>query len=110
MHELRNSALAIVSTVAIGAFSLSIPSAQADEEPAAPCATQQAQVDRAAAKLEALTAKFAAHPSKKVKKAKKAQVQRVTRATARLDACVARTTVDTGDDGDDTTPETPDAD
>ncbi|HET7067910.1 MAG TPA: hypothetical protein VFQ01_12215 [Nocardioides sp.] len=55
----------------------------------APCATQQTQLDRATAKLDTLTAKFAAHPTKKNLKAKKAQVQRVNHATARLDKCLA---------------------
>jgi hypothetical protein len=104
MNKLRNTAVAMVSTVALGAFALAVPTAQADDSSAVPCADQQAQADRASAKLTALTAKFAAHPTKKVKKAKKAQVQRVARATARLDACVAGTWVP------DDTDETPDAD
>ncbi|MCA1981794.1 hypothetical protein [Nocardioides nematodiphilus] len=83
-----------------------------------PCAIQQAQVDKAQAKLDALTAKFAAakktvkedkrdltHGSatgqekkalaaakeKKahIAKAKKAQVQRLAHATARLQKCLA---------------------
>ena len=48
--------------------------------------------DYALAKLAALTAKYAAHPVKKIHKAKKAQVQRVAHATARLDTCLAAQT------------------
>lgn len=58
----------------------------------APCATQQVHVDKAGAKLADLTAKFAAHPTKKNLKAKKAQVQRVARATNRLEKCLAAET------------------
>jgi hypothetical protein len=105
MNILRKTAVAIVSIVALGSVALAVVPAQADET-GVPCADQQAQVDRASAKLTALTAKFAAHPTKKAKKAKKAQVQRVTRATARLDACVAAGGVVDPDD----TPETPDVD
>jgi hypothetical protein len=106
MSSLRNTAVSIVSTVALGAFALSfVPSAQADETATEPCATQQAQVDKATAKLDALTAKFAAHPTKKVKKAKKAQVQRVAKATARLEACVAGLIPETSETPETETPE-----
>jgi hypothetical protein len=89
MNRFRTTAVAFVSTVALGSFvAVGAPSAYAAKSDV-PCATQQAHVDKATAKLDALTAKFAAHPTKKVKKAKKAQVQRVARATARLDACLA---------------------
>jgi hypothetical protein len=90
MNPLRTAAVGVVSAFALGAFTLtSIPAANADDTASAPCATQQAKVDKATAKLASLTEKFAAHPTKKVKKAKKAQVQRVAHATARLDACMA---------------------
>jgi hypothetical protein len=90
MNPLRNAVVGVVSTLALGTFALTaVPAAYADGTAPEPCATQQAQVDRATAKLASLTEKFAAHPTKKVKKAKKAQVQRVAHATARLDACMA---------------------
>ena len=111
MKSLRSTAVAIVSTVALGAFALSfVPSAQADETVPEPCATQQAQVDRASAKLEALTAKFAAHPTKKAKKAKKAQVQRVAKASARLDGCMAGVTPEDPETPEAPETETPDVD
>jgi L-asparaginase II len=93
MTPLRKSAFAVVSSVAFGTLALSpVSAAHADETSSVPCANQQMQVDKANAKLTALTAKFAAHPTTKNLKAKKAQVQRVTRATTRLEACVAGTT------------------
>ena len=49
MNKLRNTAVAVVSTVALGAFALSVPTAQADDAAAAPCADQQAPTDRAEA-------------------------------------------------------------
>lgn len=86
-------ALPIASAFAFGALALtSVAPAVADDTTTEPCATQQAQLDRANAKLAALTEKFAAHPTKKVKKAKKAQVQRVAHAQARLDKCLAADT------------------
>ncbi|MGC4109552.1 MAG: hypothetical protein QM747_03815 [Nocardioides sp.] len=85
---MRKTAVAIVSTVALGSFVASaVPAAYADKP--APCSKQQTQVDKATAKLAELTAKFAAHPTTKNHKAKKAQVQRVAHATARLDKCLA---------------------
>jgi hypothetical protein len=90
MNRLRTTAVAFVSTVALGSLAAGgVPTAFADDASDAPCATQQAHVDKATAKLAALTAKYAAHPTKKVKKAKKAQAQRVAHATARLDTCLA---------------------
>jgi hypothetical protein len=85
----RAITLPIVSILAVGV--LSAAPAVADEAPAPtdPCATQQAQYDRAVAKWEDLQAKFQKHPSKKVKKAKKAQAKRVEHAQARLDDCRA---------------------
>lgn len=88
MTRIRTTAVAFVSTLALGSLAATAaPSAFADEPE--PCATQQAHVDKATAKWEALQAKFAAHPTKKVKKAKKAQAQRVAHATAKLDKCLA---------------------
>ncbi|MFN8136141.1 MAG: hypothetical protein U0R79_00995 [Propionicimonas sp.] len=90
MNRLRSTAAAFVTATALGSLGLAaVPTASADAPAEVPCATQQAHVDRATAKLQALTAKFAAHPSKKNQKAKKAQVQRVARATARLEKCLA---------------------
>ncbi len=90
MKSLRKAAVAIASTVVFGTVALSaVPTAFADDATDAPCATQQAHVDKATAKLAALTAKYAAHPAKHNQKAKKAQVQRVAHATSRLDTCLA---------------------
>lgn len=90
MNRFRTTAVAFVAATAVGSFGMAAaPTALAAPPSDTPCATKQAQVDRATAKLEALTVKFAAHPSKKIKKAKKAQVQRVARATARLEKCLA---------------------
>jgi hypothetical protein len=89
MNKLRMSAVAVVSTVALGGIAAPFATANAAAPEREPCAQQQAQVDRATAKLEALTAKFEAHPTKKNVKAKKAQVQRVAHAQARLDKCTA---------------------
>lgn len=87
MTRLRITAVAFVSTLALGSVSATaVPTAFADD---VPCTTQQAHVDKATAKLAALTAKYAAHATKKNQKAKKAQVQRVAHATARLDTCLA---------------------
>ncbi len=91
MNRFRTTAVTLVSTVALGSFAAAtVPSAYAAQP--APCATQQAQVDRATAKLADLTAKFAAHPTQKNGKAKKAQVQRLAHATARLNTCLAAQT------------------
>ena len=93
MNRIRTSAVAFVATLALGsAVSVAAPAAFADAPSHAPCATQQAQLDKATAKLAALTAKFAAHPTVKNHKAKKAQVKRVAHATARLDKCLAAQT------------------
>lgn len=88
MSRFRTTAVAFVSTLALGSLAVTAAPEAFAARPA-PCATQQAHVDRATAKLEALTAKFAAHPTTKNLKAKKAQVQRVNRATTRLDNCLA---------------------
>jgi len=90
MNRFRTSAVALVSTLALGSFAAATaPAAFANHADSAPCATQQAHVDRATAKLAALTEKFAAHPTMKNQKAKKAQVKRLAHATARLDKCLA---------------------
>ena len=92
MSPVRKSVVAIVSSIAFGTLALSsVSTAHADETDSVPCANQQMQVDKANAKLTALIAKFAEHPTPKNLKAKKAQVQRVERATARLEACVTGT-------------------
>ncbi|MGA8248242.1 MAG: hypothetical protein WB797_15160 [Nocardioides sp.] len=89
MIRFRTTAVALVSTVALGSFAAAtVPTAFAGGKPA-PCATQQAQVDKATAKLDALAAKFAAHPTKKNKRAEKAQVQRLEHAANRLAECLA---------------------
>jgi hypothetical protein len=103
MSSLRSTAVAVVSTIAFAIVALSIaPGAHADDDTSSvPCATQQAQLDNASAKLTALAAKFAAHPSKHNQKAKKAQVQRVAHATARLDACLTGAIEEPTDSDDD---------
>ena len=58
------------------------------QKPAA-CSTGKAHVDKATAKLDALAAHFAAHPTKKNKRAEKAQAQRVAHAANRLANCLA---------------------
>jgi hypothetical protein len=90
MQRFRTTVVVFASTLALGSFAVTgVSTAYADHSSDAPCATQQAHVDKASAKLAALQAKYAAHPTKKVKKAKKAQAQRVAHATARLDKCLA---------------------
>jgi hypothetical protein len=90
MNRFRTTAAVFVSTLALGSFALAAaPTAFADGPSGAPCASQQARSDRAAAKLADLTVKFAAHPTQKNLKAKKAQVKRVAHATTRLDTCLA---------------------
>jgi hypothetical protein len=86
--KLRTTAVALVSTLALGSFAAATVPAAFAAKPA-DCATQQAHVDKATAKLADVTAKFAAHPTQKNLKAKKAQVQRLAHATARLDSCLA---------------------
>lgn len=87
MNRIHKTAVAVVSTLAFSLGAAAAPAAVAAKPE--PCATQQHQVDRATAKLETLTARFAAHPTQKNHKAKKAQVQRVNRATVRLEKCLA---------------------
>jgi hypothetical protein len=91
MSLFRTTSVAFASTIAVAAIATGpLPAANAghssDDNS---CAKQQTQLDRATAKLDALSEKFAAHHTTKNKKAKKAQVQRVAHAQARLDACMA---------------------
>ena len=88
MQQLRKSTVALAVTLALGGLGLGVSGAQADDTETLPCAAQQAKVDKATAKLAALTAKLAEKPTKGTAKAKKAQVQRLAHATARLDACL----------------------
>ena len=89
MNRLRATAVAVVSTVALGSLAgANVPTAFAGERPA-PCSQQQAHVDKATAKLDALAAVFAAHPTKKSKRAEKAQAQRLAHAANRLANCLA---------------------
>ena len=93
MNRFRITVVALVSTVALGsAAAVTVPSAFAHGKPA-PCSMQQAQVDKATAKLDALAAHFAAHPTKKNKRQEKAQAQRVAHAANRLAKCLAATPV-----------------
>ena len=90
MNRIRTTSVAFAATLVVGSFAAAgSPAAFADHSASAPCAMQQAHVARATAKLAALTATFAAHPTQKNLKAKKAQVKRVSHATARLDTCLA---------------------
>jgi hypothetical protein len=89
MNRFRTTAVAFAATLAVGSFVSAAPAAFAHPTHDVTCASQQAHLDKATAKLADLTAKFAAHPTQKNHKAKKAQVQRVAHATARLDACLA---------------------
>jgi hypothetical protein len=88
MNRFRATAVAVVSTVALGSFAAAtVPASFAGGRPA-PCSQQTAHVDKATAKTDALAAVFAAHPTKKNKRAEKAQVQRLRRAVVRLASCV----------------------
>jgi hypothetical protein len=89
MNRFRATAVAIVSTVALGSLTAAtVPTAFAGGRPA-PCSLQQAHIDKATAKLDALAAVFAAHPTKKNKRAEKAQAQRIAHAANRLANCLA---------------------
>jgi hypothetical protein len=93
MNRFRTTAVALVSTLALGSFAAAtVPTAFAGGKPA-PCATEKAQVDKATAKLDALATVFAEHPTKKNKRAEKAQAQRVAHAANRLAKCLAATPV-----------------
>lgn len=72
MMNLRKATTALVASAAltVGGVSYATAASAADDS-SAPCATEQAHLDKAQAKLDALTQKFAAK-SAKVKKDKKA--------------------------------------
>ncbi|WP_243059518.1 hypothetical protein [Nocardioides sp. SR21] len=88
MNIVRTTAAGFAATLMIGGLGAVAP-AHADETAPEPCSHQQAQYDRASAKLAKLTEKWQANPSSETKKAKKAQVQRVAKAQARLEKCQA---------------------
>jgi len=90
MNRFRTTAVALVSTAALGSFAaVAVPTAFADGGKPAPCSMQQTQVDKATAKLDTLASHFAAHPTKKNQRAEKAQAQRVAHAANRLANCLA---------------------
>jgi Skp family chaperone for outer membrane proteins len=90
MTRIRTTAVALVSTVALGSVAaVTVPSAFADNHKPVPCSQQAAHVDKATAKLDALAAHFAAHPTKKNKRAEKAQAMRVAHAAERLASCLS---------------------
>jgi len=92
MNAVRSTAVAFVTTLALGALgglAATAAPANADRPSDEPCAQQQTKVDKATAKLEALTAKWEKNPTKENRKAKKAQVQRVAKAEDRLEECQA---------------------
>lgn len=89
MSIIRTTAAGFVVSLALGGLTATAVPANADEAAPEPCATQQAQVDRASAKLAKLTEKWESNPTHATKKAKKAQAQRVAKAQARLDKCEA---------------------
>lgn len=89
MSRTRTTAVALVSTLALGSFAAAtVPTAFAHGGKPAPCDTQRAQVDKATAKLDALAIHFAAHPTKKNQRKEKAQAQRVAHAATRLANCL----------------------
>ena len=89
MNPLRTTVVALVSTFALSGFAVAAGPAIADQPDKAPCAAQQAQFDKASAKLAALTAKWQENPTQANRKAKKAQAQRVAKAGDRLEECQA---------------------
>ena len=89
MNTVRSTAVAFVATLALGGLTATAAPANADRPSDEPCAQQQAKVDKATAKLEALTAKWEANPTQANRKAKKAQTQRVAKAEDRLEECQA---------------------
>lgn len=88
MSIIRTTAAAFAASLALGGLAVAAP-AHADDAAPEPCAQQQAQYDKASAKLAKLTEKWQANPTPETKKAKKAQAQRVAKAEARLDKCEA---------------------
>jgi hypothetical protein len=90
MNRIRTTAVAIVSTVALGSVAaVTVPAAFAQGDKPAPCSQEAAHVDRATAKLDVLAATFAAHPTNKNKRAEKAQAMRVAHAAKRLANCLS---------------------
>ncbi len=89
MNTLRTTAVAFVATLALGGLAATAAPANAERPTTEPCAQQQAQFDKATAKLAALTEKWENNPTPETKKAKKAQAQRVAKAEARLEKCQA---------------------
>lgn len=74
MNNLRKGATALLASAALTVGGVSLATAASADDATGttdPCATQQAHLDKAQAKLDALTQKFAAQ-SAKVKKDKKA--------------------------------------
>ena len=89
MTRFRTTAVALVSTLALGSVAVAtVPTAFAGGKPA-PCSQETAHLDKATAKLDALAAHFAAHPTKKNKRAEKAQAMRVAHAANRLADCLS---------------------
>ena len=88
MSVIRTTAAAFVASLALGGLGVAAP-AHADQTAPEPCSQQQAQYDKASAKLAKLTEKWQANPTPETKKAKKAQAQRVAKAEARLEKCQA---------------------
>ncbi|UUW88188.1 hypothetical protein [Pimelobacter simplex] len=89
--NLRKHAAVTVAALALGLSAAPVATAVAADTPAkAPCATQQTQLDRAEAKLDALTARFAAKQAKvreakgAVKAADTAKEKRSAKATLAL--------------------------
>lgn len=85
---------ALVTAAALTVASLGATAHAAEEPPAEPCATQQAQVDKAEDALERVTAVFA-QAQTKVKKAKKANAKADTareKAAARKQLKAAKET------------------
>lgn len=71
MNNLRKGATALLAAAALSTGGVSLASAASHAPQHTPCAHQQAQLDRAEAKLEWLTAKFETQAAK-VKKDRKA--------------------------------------
>jgi len=88
MSIIRTTAAGFVASLALSGLGAAAPALADDAAPAA-CSQQQAQYDRASAKLADLTAKWQAHPNAHNTKAKKAQTQRVAKAQARVEKCQA---------------------
>lgn len=90
MTRIRTTAVALVSTVALGSVAaVTVPAAFADNHKPAPCSQEAKHVAKADAKLQALAAVFADHPTKKNKRAEKAQAMRVAHAAKRLTNCLS---------------------